>query len=399
VPQPPVLNNLFAWYDSSAVSGLGDGQPDDGSLLSLWVDLSGNDRDIVQATAANQPLFRTASPNLLTYNQGATGEDGAATGFGANDRVTAGSLIAGTSSPSPEYGAYRVEWQTDTGTGQSGILTSGTGTAGIPVTGGATYTLFASMRTDSTSSRTARVSLRGWKSDGTNPATLTTSSISATINNTGWTVLTGTVTLPSDWAFVSFRPDCSNPSTGEKFYLDKCGIFAGTVTSWVPPVTLLNGRPCVQLDGYRAALSLNATIARPSTIYIVRVDNARLASGTRYIMDSSAAGVIQPISATNLDRIGAGGSASGTATAVGSGSVSVYDFNSTAMRVYVNGIAGAAGGGATSDFNRINIGSNTVGGSGCSSVSAVLIYSATHDDTTRQSVQNYLGERYGITVV
>jgi len=62
------------------------------------------------------------------------------------------------------------------------------------------------------------------------------------------------------------------------------------------------------------------------------------------------------------------------------------------------GTTGAAGGAATSDFNRINIGSQTVGNSACSSISALLIYSATHDDTTRKSIEGYLGNLYGIAV-
>lgn len=48
------IANLTAWYDASQITGLSDGDP-----VTNWPDVSGNSRDVVQATAARQPTYRT----------------------------------------------------------------------------------------------------------------------------------------------------------------------------------------------------------------------------------------------------------------------------------------------------------------------------------------------------
>jgi hypothetical protein len=61
---PRSLPQLFAWYDAMLINGFGSAQPADAAALAQWNDLSGNARHLVQATGANQPLFRlTGGPS------------------------------------------------------------------------------------------------------------------------------------------------------------------------------------------------------------------------------------------------------------------------------------------------------------------------------------------------
>jgi hypothetical protein len=393
-----VISNLYAWYDASAVNGLFAANPtSDGSALSAWKDLSGNGRDLAQATAAYQPLFRNASRNLLTYNQGATCEDGTTTGFGfisANSTINSG-VLAGTGAVTTQaaYGNYSLAGGCITTAGNFRFGLSGA--TYIPVIAGNTYTALASIRA-ATTIRQARVVIR-WLDSTFTEIEPVVGGTYANNSTSAWTDYSVTGTAPSNAVYGRLYVEIANAVVGEIHYADKFGLFNGTVSTWVPPVTLLNNLPTVQFDGSNDSLSnTGQTIARGSTIYIVKLDNARLSTGTRYYFDSSVAGITQP--KTTNDAISSGGSAAQTAVSVGSGSVNTYDFSSTSMRVYVNGSAGTAGGAATSDFNRINIGSSTSGASPSASIFAVLIYSAAHDTTTRQSIERWLGAKYGITV-
>jgi len=63
---PRSLPQLWAWFDATYPNGFGAALPADAAAMSQWNDLSGNGRHLVQATGANQPLFRlTGGPNNL----------------------------------------------------------------------------------------------------------------------------------------------------------------------------------------------------------------------------------------------------------------------------------------------------------------------------------------------
>lgn len=55
---PRSLPQLWAWFDAMYPNGFGAALPADAAAMSQWNDLSGNLRHLVQATGANQPLFR-----------------------------------------------------------------------------------------------------------------------------------------------------------------------------------------------------------------------------------------------------------------------------------------------------------------------------------------------------
>jgi hypothetical protein len=61
---PRTLPQLWAWFDATYVNGFGQAQPAADAAIAQWNDLSGNGRHLVQATGANQPLFRlTGGPD------------------------------------------------------------------------------------------------------------------------------------------------------------------------------------------------------------------------------------------------------------------------------------------------------------------------------------------------
>lgn len=61
---PRSLPQLWAWFDASQVNGFFAAQPAADAAIAQWNDLSGNGRHLVQATGANQPLFRlTGGPD------------------------------------------------------------------------------------------------------------------------------------------------------------------------------------------------------------------------------------------------------------------------------------------------------------------------------------------------
>lgn len=61
---PLTLPGLYAWYDAGWINGFNQAPPAADAAISQWNDLSGNGRHAVQATGANQPLYRASSgPN------------------------------------------------------------------------------------------------------------------------------------------------------------------------------------------------------------------------------------------------------------------------------------------------------------------------------------------------
>jgi hypothetical protein len=60
------MPNVFAWFNANYINGFGNAQPADGAAIAQWNDLTPNARHLVQATGANQPIFRaTGGPNNL----------------------------------------------------------------------------------------------------------------------------------------------------------------------------------------------------------------------------------------------------------------------------------------------------------------------------------------------
>jgi hypothetical protein len=422
VAQPPVTSNLYAWYDASAVNGLFAANPtSDGSALSAWKDLSGNGRDLAQATAAYQPLFRNASRNLLSYNQGATCEDGTITNslqYALNATVTASTTQA-------LYGNYSVliTPQVASGNSQVGTLrTFGDGTTGTPVVAGQTYTGMVSARSG-LNVRGCLCRIYWWKSNGSASTVKASSSGTQTNNSTSaWTQYTVTDSAPSDAAYatVALRVDAITATT-DIHYADQFGLFDGTVTTWVPPVTLLNSLPTVQFDGSNDSLTSGTTYQNgvPYSVYVVAARDGIAVSGNEQYLWSlrdagknGLRGLLTTSTSTTSTWQGAVVATSGTPTSATTASsalgtpyvfTSIYSGTSLQLSNIAAGFNGTMTSSSstalmTSASSQIYVGGLGLAGTLSGRIFAVLIYSAAHDTTTRQSIERWLGAKYGITV-
>jgi hypothetical protein len=70
----PAVAGYTAWYDASAIAGVGDG-----AKLAAWSDGSANHYHLAQATAANQPTFYSSGPANLINGLPVVAFDGAHT--------------------------------------------------------------------------------------------------------------------------------------------------------------------------------------------------------------------------------------------------------------------------------------------------------------------------------
>jgi hypothetical protein len=96
------LRETACAFDSRFITGLSDG-----SSVSTWSDLSANGRDVSQATAANQPTYKTAiqGGNPVVRFDGSNDQMETASTFASTSQVTAVFVAKANNWTSP--GAYR----------------------------------------------------------------------------------------------------------------------------------------------------------------------------------------------------------------------------------------------------------------------------------------------------
>jgi hypothetical protein len=382
----------------------------DGDAVAYWADLSGNYRDLAQSTASYKPLFRNASRNLLTYNQGATCENGTTTGF---PFVQNCSTAASTSQSL--YGSYSLA-ATCSPSGDV-IFGSDSTTVTSGIVAGQTYTAFVSLR--STVSRVAQLDIR-WRDSGSNIIGTSSSSSSST-STSAWTQYSVTATAPAGAVYATFRVYIYSSLATEVHYADQFGLFNGTVSTWVAPVTLLNNLPTVQFDGNNDSLTSGTTYSNgvPYSVYVVAArDGIATGSNEQYLWSLRDAGknglrglLSSPTSTTSTwsaNVVAASGTPT-TATTASSALGTPYVFTSiySGTGLQLSNIAAGLNGTMTSNSStalmtsassQIYVGGLGLAGTISGRIFAVLIYSAAHDTTTRQSIERWLGARYGITV-
>lgn len=66
---PTTIGTLEGWYEADALLGAGVTLPSSGTPVSTWTDLSGNARDLVQATSGSRPAFTTGGGGGQPYVQ------------------------------------------------------------------------------------------------------------------------------------------------------------------------------------------------------------------------------------------------------------------------------------------------------------------------------------------
>lgn len=79
---PTTVGTLEAWYEADQLAGEGVGLPASGSAVGTWVDLSGNGRDLVQASAGNKPAFTEGGGGGQPY-----------VALGGDDSMSTGSAV------------------------------------------------------------------------------------------------------------------------------------------------------------------------------------------------------------------------------------------------------------------------------------------------------------------
>lgn len=387
---PLTMGNLAVWYDARYPAGFGGALPADGTALAQWNDLSGNGRHATQGTGSKQPLFRSANPNLLTYNQATVETD--TTGLAA---LNGNSTIA-RSTTDAAHGTASLQ-VTSVAAGLTGANTL-TGTSGVPVSPSTQYTALISAKAPTITANWTPI-IYWWKSDGSASAT-PTSAGSAGALTTSYAQRSITAISPSDAAFASVAFQWTAVAASEVVRADCLGIFPGTVSTWVPPVTLSNGLPTVQFDG--VGDSVQATIPVPSptstTIYTVgKLDvNAsvfciRIVGGSSFYLSCTG----------NSWQIGGllGTNPYQDMTTTWSQTVIVsWVLSGTSSAIYSNGALHGAASSVAPASGAPGTGLQLGAGSWKGEITSVLMYSTAHTTAQRQAVERWLGQVFNIAV-
>lgn len=394
---PRTLGNLALWLDARFPNGFGGSIPADGTALSQWNDLSGNGRHATQGTGANQPLFRSANPNLLTYNQATVETD--TTGLSIRD----GSPTLARSTAQAAHGSASLA-MTTSAAGLQAIGTSGSGTAGFPVVAGGTYTAHAAIRSAAVS-RSGGIYIVWYTAGGGYLSTSYTTAI--TTSTSAWVTGTVTATAPAGATYADMRAGVADAAgASEVHYFDCFGLWGGSSTTWVPPVTLPAGMPVVQFDGVNDILSATIpalTDSQGITAYWVAArETTPFAASPRVFGVTGGSNFEHFMDFSNnkyYARAGTAISLLGPSTADALFHVASHVVASTAHSGYLDGSSSFSGvsTGSVTTGTTMNVG-NSGGTPGQWRFGALLIYTTAHDATTRQRIERALGRIYGVTV-
>jgi len=206
---------------------------------------------------------------------------------------------------------------------------------------------------------------------------------------------------PPDGAFVLVKAVSLN-GIGVHF-VDNIGIWEGTRTDWVAPVTLPDGLPTLQFDGLNDVVqSLGMPIGTsPLTVYVVaNIDGNRV---TQCFMGNNNGGAFNFFYADLAGLIafnrGAPNYAAGGPLGPPALFVAVSNDPNTLLSINGNATGANLISGTTAMTTAV-IGASSLGGSlpFLGSIAAVLVYSGAHTDTQRKQMEAWLGERYGIAI-
>lgn len=182
--------------------------------------------------------------NLLTAIQ-STFNTGVSTGWAAGTNgvisVVQPNSNTNASGTYALYGAYALALNSSS-LGTASNATTPTGTSGIAVTGGTTYTAVASVLLGLSGATTAQISIFWWTSSGA--AASTPSNTSSTVAPTGttWLQASVTATAPSNAAFASITLTNNTTTFTSSTFLFTCiGFWAGSTTNWVLGATSAAG--------------------------------------------------------------------------------------------------------------------------------------------------------------
>jgi len=397
VGYPYTLENIAgrpaAYYDARYLLGKGVALPADGAAISQWVDLSGNGRHLTQATSANQPKFRSISPNLLTYTRAthAHPDSSGAPGWGGYGTLATYSTVGGKLRQTIPAGA----------TGWLGMYQNNDYSPCIP---GETVTAEGTI-TGVAGTFTAYMTIE-FKNDAEGGATNIRGA--ASVSSSGR--VTCTTTVPAGLTRMRLVPHLTSYQAGTTVVdWDQFGAYKGSLpAAWSIPAGLPGSSPVVQLDGVndKMSASLSQRAIDPITIYAV---------AAMYRSNGTAEAIMEWQQGLRLRRLSdsqmgfdvnsappSGFVSSGRAFTVSKPFViSAVNFSNYAVQVAIDGIDGATstpgGGTNTTVFPQFDLGErDTAPTEG--EVAALLIYQTAHNNTTRDRIEKWLGAQYGIAV-
>lgn len=260
----------------------------DGQTVGCWPDLSGNNYHAQQNTYT--------PPNLLTQNQ-ATVEDGTTTGWVGRGN----SAVASTAVVASEGTKALIVTAVANGFWGSN---SATGTGGRPATPGITYAFTVDVRTDNavtTALGTIGCAFNWWDAAGTFLGG--SASFNVTPSDTAWTTISGSATAPANTAFMSLAitENFASPAGGNAFYIDKAGIFVGTVPTWRSPSDPSGflQRPLLRMASPNLLTYNQATIETDTTGWVVQT-NVILSRVTTQASHGSAALALTSVAAGDM---------------------------------------------------------------------------------------------------
>jgi len=364
----------------------------DGAALPVWPDKSGYARHASQTTATKRPLWRNASPNLLSYDQ-ATMEIVA---FG-NGIWTSGSATLAKTTAQALSGVASLQC-TSNGVG-FGIITP-SGTSAIPINANQTYTAVISTRA-ATIARSFTVTIVWYDVTGAQISTNASGSVANV--TTGWTQASVTAVSPVNAVYAAIRCDVAASIATEVHYVDNAGLFVGSSSVWLPPVSLPNSKPTVQFDAVDDVVSTPAfSKSTDATLFIVkkidvplndqrspywRQNNGIWLSGSATALSGAARNFDGTFPGVNVVTTVTNWHVQGGIFTSGSGpSLDVDGTITTGSPNYVFD--------ATDPTAQVIIGFG-VGDPFGGNIAAVLIFSRALSTTERQQVERYLKNKYG----
>ena len=378
----------------------------DGNFVGVLKDLSGKGRDVVQPDGPQQPIYRTISKNLLTYNQATVEID--MTGLKAVYNCTASRNTANFASGTASLAG--------TATSPLGFKIGITeGMLAIPVKPNQPLTATVKIKTSVPRLCLCQLSFYDANGSSIGPATVNgTYARSSTTDFTQYTAWTSST--PSNAAYASVGAVVDDPTCviGDIMYADEFGLWYGpnSDNTWVRPVTLPNGLPTIQFDGANDQFYAFTSIGGPRTIYTVGYNNASgapyaasMSKGNTSILygtvmsDGNTIGILRDSANTSINLGNNGGAVAREKTGV-----RTVVLRNKGMDVSNNGILTSQDNPALLDMetsDTLSIGApypNSTFQLVEGAIAAVLIFSGAHNDATRKRVEKWLGAKYGVAV-
>jgi hypothetical protein len=424
---PSLVGKPYAWYEASRLLGEGVALPADGTAVSQWNDLSGNNRHLVQATSANRPILKTLTgQNLMASAAARASSVGSNAGKEWASSTWAGSSLAvETTNPlSEETASLRATCVSAPASSQLRAHVSNGGASAWPVVvRGRTIYASVTVRNDSAGSRPFAAYLQAWNASGVGLGSIQFAYV--TVPAATEMVLTGPVTVPAGWAEDPGSGDflvlSGSAVVDDTFVVGRAQVSREPIVHWSPPCPMLAASGAfVQFDGAGDHLALTGLdLPQGATVYAVaRMRRTKPAAEQRFISfrntDANGSGFYiaqSTASPLNIDALQK--SDSGTVSVVGRATspdathpfvVSAKFSSSTGITLAINGqsinnatsysVVSATG------IARLDVGSGVAGTQlpGQVDLATVLIFNRSHTAAEISSVERWLGHKYGILV-